>query len=88
MVNFVKTWLDKAGQSALPNPPDTYWYVERCNGGNNNRWLICATDKLDVAILEMIRIRHFDGIEPKDNNAMYRLRCCRTGEIIPGDAIV
>ena len=72
VVGLSHVWID---------PKDTYWYVEI--GGD--RWQIVHTAKLDEAIERMIEVRAW-----RDNNAKdeFRLRNCKTGETIPGDAIV
>jgi len=76
------------------NEKDTYWYLERYYGVPKPRWVICATDKLDDVITKMLQMQAWDiegsatSIRMIEPPVEYRLRCCKTGEIIPGDAIV
>ncbi len=85
------------GEEPIPaivttDPRDNYWYLERYYGVPKPRWVICATAKLEGAIAEMVRMRAWDneGVPHSitKGHVDYRLRCCKTGEVIPGDAIV
>ncbi len=89
---MVDTWNKKMEETheVWHDKNDTYWYLERYYGVPKPRWIICATDKLEGVIADMVRMRSWDieGAPSLHVLVEYRLRCCKTGEIIPGDAIV